>query len=185
MTSPAGESPEITPRTTVGGLLSAHPELEAVLIARSPAFARLKNPVLRRTIAKVATLAQAAAMAGLHPLELVNELRRAAGQPPLSDQAIPAADSEPGDGEAPPAWLDQNRIAARIDADVLLGRGENPAGEVFRRAAALGEAEILAVESSFLPAPLMEALRGRGCEVWVRKEGGDRYVTYLRSSRNV
>ena len=70
----------ITPHTTVGDLLAAYPELEAVLIARSPAFARLKNPVLRRTIAKVATLAQAANIAVMPPVDLVNELRRAVGR---------------------------------------------------------------------------------------------------------
>ena len=41
-------------------LLEHCPELEDELLALSPAFAKLKNPILRRTVAKVATLCQAA-----------------------------------------------------------------------------------------------------------------------------
>jgi hypothetical protein len=43
----------INPDTTVGALLDADPELDAVLIEAAPAFAKLRNPVIRRTVAKV------------------------------------------------------------------------------------------------------------------------------------
>jgi len=58
----APERPRIplTPATKVADLLESWPELEEVLIAHAPAFRRLKNPVLRRTVARVATLEQAA-----------------------------------------------------------------------------------------------------------------------------
>ena len=45
----------ITPKTKVGELLDAYPELEPVLMGLAPAFNKLKNPVLRKTIGKVAT----------------------------------------------------------------------------------------------------------------------------------
>ena len=48
----------ISPKTKVGELLDAYPELEPVLMAMSPAFEKLKNPVLRKTVARVATLQQ-------------------------------------------------------------------------------------------------------------------------------
>ena len=48
----------ISPKTKVGELLDAYPELENVLMAMSPAFEKLKNPILRKTVAKVATLQQ-------------------------------------------------------------------------------------------------------------------------------
>lgn len=43
----------------VAELLDAYPALEPVLVAQAPAFARLRNPVLRRTVARVATLEDA------------------------------------------------------------------------------------------------------------------------------
>ena len=50
----------IGPETTVGAMIEAYPELESVLVEMAPAFAKLRNPVVRRTVAKVATLEQAA-----------------------------------------------------------------------------------------------------------------------------
>jgi len=46
---------EILPTVTVHKLLVAYPQLEEVLIGIAPPFKKLKNPILRRTIAKVAT----------------------------------------------------------------------------------------------------------------------------------
>ncbi|MFO7653603.1 MAG: DUF1858 domain-containing protein [Candidatus Krumholzibacteriia bacterium] len=70
----------IDAETRVGDLLRAHPELEEVLIAQAPAFAKLRNPVLRRTVAKVATLRAAAQMAGVDVEALVRVLRQAAAE---------------------------------------------------------------------------------------------------------
>ena len=56
----SGESLQIQPSTKVAQLLDAYPELEEVLIRMAPPFRKLKNPILRRSVAKVATLKQAA-----------------------------------------------------------------------------------------------------------------------------
>ena len=55
----------IGPETTVGAMIEAYPELESVLVEMAPAFAKLRNPVVRRTVAKVATLEQAAKIGGI------------------------------------------------------------------------------------------------------------------------
>ncbi|MDH3814086.1 MAG: DUF1858 domain-containing protein, partial [Acidobacteriota bacterium] len=65
----------IGPETRVAELLEAHPEAEEVLIGIAPQFKALKNPVLRRTVARVATLEQAAKVAGLRARDLVLQLR--------------------------------------------------------------------------------------------------------------
>jgi hypothetical protein len=56
----------IGPETTVGALLTAFPELEGVLIDMASAFAKLRNPVVRRTVAKVAKLEQVATIGGVN-----------------------------------------------------------------------------------------------------------------------
>ncbi|MBB30634.1 MAG: hypothetical protein CME25_17230 [Gemmatimonadetes bacterium] len=70
----------ITPQTRVAELLEAYPELEDVLIGMAPAFKKLKNPMLRRTVAKLASLETAAGMAKLEPREMVRKLREVVGQ---------------------------------------------------------------------------------------------------------
>ncbi len=62
---------ELSAKTTVGALLDAHPFLLDHLVSLSPRFAKLKNPVLRATLAKVASLSQAASMGGLDLDELL------------------------------------------------------------------------------------------------------------------
>ena len=70
----------ISPKTKVGELLDAYPELEPVLMAMSPAFEKLKNPVLRRTVARVATLQQVSVVGGVNIEEMIRRLRKEAGQ---------------------------------------------------------------------------------------------------------
>jgi len=72
----------ITPATRVAELLEAYPDLEELLIQQAPAFKALKNPILRRTVAKVATLEKAAQVAGIPARQLVSALRQAVGQAP-------------------------------------------------------------------------------------------------------
>ena len=59
---------EITPSLTVHALLEAYPELEEVLIGLAPPFKKLKNPFLRRSVAKVATMKHIASVGGI-PLD--------------------------------------------------------------------------------------------------------------------
>ena len=60
--------------------MNAYPELEEKLIEMAPVFKKLKNPILRRTIARVTTLQQAAAVGEIPVHKLVNSLRELAGQ---------------------------------------------------------------------------------------------------------
>lgn len=167
----------IHPETRIGQLLEAYPEAEALLIQWVPAFSKLKNPVLRRTVAKVATLEQAARIAGLAPRELVQKLREALGQPSL--------DGGPGNGAEGiqlgelPAWITEAPVQAEIDADAMLERNEHPIGEVRRRAAELAPGQCLRLRSSFRPIPLMDTMARAGYAVYsVEREPGH-HETYI------
>ncbi len=78
----------ITPKTRVGELLDTYPQLEPVLLKLAPAFAKLKNPVLRKTIGKVATLQQAAAIGNIAVSEVINTLRAELGQELFNESNI-------------------------------------------------------------------------------------------------
>ncbi len=71
---------EITPQTKIDDLLREHPFLMDVLIAQSPVFRNLRNPFLRKTMGKVATLEMAAGVAGLPVDSLVETLRQAVSE---------------------------------------------------------------------------------------------------------
>jgi len=67
---------ELRPETKIGDLLKKYPFLLDFLVNRSPKFKHLKNPVMRKTMGKVATLEKAAAIGGLKVNELIAELKR-------------------------------------------------------------------------------------------------------------
>src|SRR5215831_10122364 len=115
----------IDPDTTVGALLEAYPEAESVLIDLAPAFARLRNPVVRRTVAKVATLEQAAKIGGVSLRTMIGRLRILAGQAPADTEDLRS------DEEAPvPDWVTQGRVVEEVDAGAMLERGVHPIGRI-------------------------------------------------------
>ncbi len=99
----------LSPGTRLGELLKAYPALEEVMIRLSPEFRRLKNPVLRATVAKVATLGQVAAVGGLAVEDLIAALRVAVAQgvvpgvgPITAPPGVtPDAGAAPGPGRTP------------------------------------------------------------------------------------
>ncbi len=170
--------PEILPETKVGALLEAYPELEDELIAIAPRFTALRNPVLRRTVARITTLAQAAAVAEIPTRELVDRLRGAAGQEPL------ATDASELSLELPPQPVVQAEPAATVDAGALLAAGKTPVAEVTRSLEACPPGGVVKVEAPFLPAPMVEALWKRGARVFGResREGG--WTLWVESPRS-
>lgn len=149
----------ITPRTKVGELLKAYPELEDKLIELVPAFRKLKNPILRRTIARVTSLQQAAAVGEIPVQKLVNTLRELTGQGELEGIATAASES----GEKP-SWFDKGRIVKVLDAVPLLNEGGHPLGQVLTDIKELQPGDIYELQTPFLPVPLIERVMEQGFE---------------------
>ena len=166
----------VTPETRVGDLLDAYPEAEEALIAIAPKFKALKNPVLRRTVAKVATLEQAARVADMPVNELVRSLRAAVGQDAGELEGGGAETTSDGDA---PVWI---TVGAKheFDADAMLAEGETPVGKATGVLAEMGEGEVVLIRSSFQVAPLIDAMRGKGHEVFNRKIGDDAWEAWVR-----
>lgn len=167
------DRPQITARTRVASLLRDYPETEELLIAMSPAFVKLRNPMLRRSVGRVATLAQAAAVGRLPATEMVNKLRVAVGQAPQTD-----VDHDEVDYFGPqPAWFDADAVVVvmrddELDPDVL------PINPVLHAARDLGRGEIVDLVTSHLPAPGIDILRRKGYQTWTTDDG-DRIHTYI------
>ncbi len=152
----------ITPKTKVGELLDAYPELENLLIELSPAFAKLRNPLLRKTVARVASLQQAAMIGGLKVDELVNRLRKEVGQNEFSYDFSDAGYII----SRPPEWFNESRVAIRFDATPAINSGENPMGLIFETFHPLNSGEIAELKSPFLPAPILDKFRDKGYRIF-------------------
>lgn len=150
---------QITPDTKVSELLKEFPQLEDLLKKFSPAFAALKNPVLRKTVAKVTSLQQAAKVGGVNIVEMVDTLRKEAGQPPLGDSFCP--DSEDINilfsDKAP-----DKTVTQRLDVRPIIDAGNHPKDEVLALAKELKSGDCMEFISSFPPTPLIDLLQKKG-----------------------
>jgi DUF438 domain-containing protein len=66
---------EISASTKIDDLLKEYPFLENFLVTLSPKFKGLKNPIMRKTIGKVATLGKVAGIGGLDPDGFLADLK--------------------------------------------------------------------------------------------------------------
>lgn len=166
---------DITPETKIRALLDSFPHLENFLIEMSPAFAKLRNPILRKTVAKVATIRQVAQIGSIPLGTMINSLRAAAG---LEVKTIAATEATESVGE--PDWVKSLKIVKTLDARPMLEAGEHPIGVVMKELGALKSGEGFLLFTPFLPAPLIDMARGKGYESYTRVESAELFNIYFR-----
>lgn len=164
----------ITPRTKVAELLNEYPELEDDLVAMAPAFEKLRNPVLRRTVARVTSLQNAAKIANIPVTEMVNRLRKKVGQEMM--EGIEEAGFVQGTF---PSWFKEAGIVKKLDARAMIESGEHPLGKVISELNELKKGDIYEVITPFLPAPLIERIMSMGYDKWTKKESEELFYTYF------
>lgn len=162
----------ISPKTKVAELLQAYPELEEALVDLVPAFEKLRNPVLRRTVARITTLQQAAVIGGAKVDDLINHLRKAVGQDTFSGAEAAAYNMQK------PSWFAPDRIVGGLDARPMLAAGEQPVNQVIAELNVLQPGAIYKLVAPFLPAPLVDKATSLGISHWITQEG-DLYVIYF------
>jgi hypothetical protein len=175
--------PVISPETRVGDLLDAYPGAEDALIGIAPKFKALRNPVLRRTVAKVATLEQAARVADMPVNDLVRQLRAALGQEVGGAGAVGTSTDTAAVDEAAeaPAWVAAG-ASREIDADHLLASGKVPVARATELLAGMPAGSSLLVRSSFRVEPLIDVMRNRGHQVFTRRVGDDAWEAWVRKA---
>ena len=165
----------ITPETKVGEVLDAYPELEQLLIEIAPPFKKLRNPVLRKTVARVTSLRQAAKVGGVPIGDMINKLRQVCGQ-----EAIAISDeSKSDDASAKPEWLVQRSIWKSLDARPLIESGQEPLSMVMTDLTKLPPGQIYELVAPFEPAPLIDKAQQRGFETHCTRESDGTTRTYF------
>jgi uncharacterized protein (DUF2249 family) len=166
----------ILPSTKVAALLDQYPELEKFLIAIAPPFRKLRNPALRKTVGKVASLQQAAAVARMPVRDLVNRLRAAVGQPSLSSEEAPGSTNPYFSPR--PGWFDPGKVVVSID-EKSAGPSKMPVVSILQALVTLKPGEILELVTDFLPAPGIDLLRQKGLLVWTVEDDSKLIRTYV------
>ena len=151
----------ITPHTKIGELLDAYPELESVLIDLAPAFKKLQNPILRKTVARVTSIRQAAAIGRLPVDVVVNKLRGLTGQGTIEN-----VEDNPELSSESPVWFATEKITIRFDASEMIASGGHPLTQVMQDLKEWKSGDIYELTTPFLPAPLLDKVKEKGFQVW-------------------
>ena len=165
---------QITPEIKISELLNNFPELEEKLIEIAPPFKKLKNPVLRKTIAKVTTLRQASKVADISLAELINNLRTYVGQ----NQII--VDDEQKKSTKTPKWVIDSKIAITYDARIDLENGGHPVAKVTKDILPLKECEIYLLITPFYPGPLIDIVKEKGFETFSLTKSESEIHTFIK-----
>jgi len=154
----------IGPDDRVATVLAHDARLLDVLVAASPTFEKLRNPLARKTMARLVTVAQAARIAGIDAGELVARLNAALGVSVPEGASAPAAPSPaPPQAAVPPELvaIPHDRI---VDLDVRddLRAGREPLRRILDTVRALPPDAVLRLRATFEPVPLYAVLAKQG-----------------------
>ena len=153
----------ITPKTTVHTLLKEYPFLLDFLAAYHPEFGKLTNPVLRRTMGRMATLDKAAQLANVPLNQLMNDV---AGEIQAKTGARASVADAPGVDTVDPARLEE---LAAIVGELHAGKTPDEVKPRFEELIADVEAtEIAAMEQKLIEGGVPADDVKRLCDVHVQ-----------------
>ncbi len=168
------EKIQITPEIKIYELLEQYPELEEKLIEIVPAFKKLKNPILRNTIAKVTTLRQASNIGEITLAELINTLRTNVGQ------NIIVVEESQTKSTKKPDWVIEENIKIEYDARVDLENGGHPIGKVSKEILTLEDNELYLLITPFLPGPLIDIVKEKGFDTFSITKSNNEVHTFIK-----
>ena len=172
---------DIIAKTRLNDLLTKYPQLEEKIIQAAPAFRNLKNPVLRRTVGRVATIEKVVQIGGLDLTTFINLLRREVGQPELfpDAQMEPAAAQPVKTGD--PDWI-KGPVQFSVDGKEMLARGEVPVNRINELIPQLTGDSVIRLVTDFEPAPMIDALmkQKRHAHHTIDPQEPSRHITYIK-----
>jgi uncharacterized protein (DUF2249 family) len=159
---------------SVATVLRHDESLIDVFIGLSPAFERLRNPAMRKVMARLVTVEQAARMAGVDDDELVRRLNRVvqACAPAGSVQEGAKAESVGGDLAAALRALPAEQVI-EIDVREDLRAGNEPFSRIMAARQRVPDGGILSLRATFEPVPLYAVMAKQGFDHYTEQLGDE------------
>jgi len=147
----------------VSDVLARDESLVEVFVRLSPAFTKLRSTAMRRVMARLVTVEQAARMAHLSPQVVVGELNAALGTSRSTNDDAPA----PVHVAPPPATVGGDAHppladVVELDLRAQLRAGVEPFSTIMETVANLARGDVLLLRTIFEPVPLFSVLAKRG-----------------------
>jgi len=171
---------KITKDDRIGNLLKEYPHLVDVLIEYNPHFKLLKNPVLRRTVAKLATVEKAAQVAGVSLRGLLKVLNSAVGYELSHEELKSIPEIKRGADKLPEEIKNaKDEDIIKLDVRELLKNGEEPFGLIMDTVRKLKGHQILLLEVLFEPGPLYDVMEKKGFAYYTEKVSDEHFKVYF------
>ena len=174
---------EITLETKIYDLLGDYQGMKEILIGINPKFKKLNNPVLRRTLGRVAGVRQAAIVGGMEPMDLLNQLRLAVGQESICETCTEESEACHVPAVVPkPSWL-QGDPEVTLDANQILDADKNPLALARKALRSLEPGRFILLVADFRPEPLIDEFAKDGYQVYTEEPQEGQYHTYVQKVR--
>jgi uncharacterized protein (DUF2249 family) len=165
----------ISANTKIAAILKHDPAALDAIVSLSPKFEKLRNPLLRKLMAGRTSVSMASRIGGCGVSEFLEKLK------PLGfdiDSTAPAAAVEKAEA---PAFIQSLRPEQVVVLDVrpILAEGKDPLNLILKSIKDLHEGEVLKIQNSFEPTPLMQLLKKQGFESYADVVNENLVETYF------
>ncbi|MGH7648329.1 MAG: DUF2249 domain-containing protein [Gemmatimonadaceae bacterium] len=154
------EPTPVTAADRLSDVLARDESLIEVFVRHAPHFAKLRNRAMRRVMARLVTVEQAARTASVSTEQLVHDLNDALGINTAAPTRSRTADQTPLAGDA--ARHPTARRVVGLDVRDDLRSGREPFSRIMAAVAELPTDAVLQLRTMFEPAPLYAVLGKRG-----------------------
>jgi len=171
----------VNANTRIAEVLREQPAALEAIIAISPRFERLRNPLLRKIMAGRTSIAMASKLGGCEVGEFLNRLGALGFV--IDREAVQTGDSGAAStlGPAMPAFLrDIGPYRVKeLDVRPIIAGGKDPLSHILAAIGNLGQGTVLKIVNSFEPTPLVLLLGKKGFESWTDFIQADVVHTYF------
>ena len=168
----------------VAAVLAGREHLVEIFVSASPAFAMLRDPLARRTMARMVTVEQAARIAGIDAAALVGALNAALGASGAPAASPPAPAPEAAADAAPAGLLETPADRLKVlDVREDLRAGREPLRRILDAVRGLSADQVLQLRATFEPVPLYAVLEKQGLAHFTERLAADDWRIWFYRSR--
>ena len=175
----------ITKDMKISKMLAEFPQTLEVLINFSPHFNKLNNRILRKTLAGRVNVEQAAGIAGVNLVLLLNELNKAINLNTITNIECENLEEKMEQNQKPEMLLNINQDKIqKLDVRPIIDLGKDPFLEIMAKVKSLKEDEVFHLINSFEPLPLYSVMQSKGFKHWTKKNGNIFNVYFYKDAQS-
>ncbi len=174
--------------TKISTLIAMNPDTIEVIASINKNFRKLRNPILRKTLAKRVNIKDAARIGNVDVDVLLNKLKEigfdiASGEAEKENSREGLASAGNTGQKQEREQKHENMKVIELDVRPELEKGIDPFQSIMKKIKTLKEGEVLQVINTFEPLPLINVLKKKGYRSWTEREQGV-VLTYFQKTED-